>query len=68
MLEQYNKTVNIEGQLMVQIANRYILPAALGYLGRVAQSVASVKAAGGKSIFGSIAGRSRAKAETSLSQ
>jgi glutamine synthetase len=27
MLETYNKVVNIEGQLMVLIANRYILPA-----------------------------------------
>src|SRR4029078_9035841 len=28
MLEQYNKTVNIEGQLMTMLANRDILPAA----------------------------------------
>ena len=27
-VEQYNKTVNIEAQLMVLMANRYILPAA----------------------------------------
>ena len=27
-LENYNKTINIEGQLMVLMANRYILPAA----------------------------------------
>jgi glutamine synthetase len=52
MLEQYNKTVNIEGQLMVLLANRYILPAALEYQKRVAQSVSSVKAAGGKSVQG----------------
>jgi glutamine synthetase len=45
--EQYNKTINIEGQLMVLIANRYILPAALKYQTAVAQSVAAVKAAGG---------------------
>jgi len=31
MLEQYNKVVNIEGQLMVLMANRYILPAVLEY-------------------------------------
>ena len=31
MLEQYNKTVNIEGQLMVLMANRYILPAVFEY-------------------------------------
>src|SRR5215213_9704292 len=45
--EAYNKTINIEAQLMVLIANRYILPAAITYQGVVAQSVASVKAAGG---------------------
>jgi glutamine synthetase len=45
-VEQYNKTVNVEGQLMVLMANRYILPAAYRYQGELAQSVASVKAAG----------------------
>ena len=45
--EAYNKTINIEAQLMVLIANRYILPAAIAYQGAVAQSVAAVKAAGG---------------------
>ena len=45
-IEQYNKTVNIEAQLMVLLANRYILPAAYQYQGQVAQSVAAVKAAG----------------------
>jgi glutamine synthetase len=49
MVETYNKTVNVEGQLMVLLANRYILPAALEYQKQVAQSVAAVKAAGGKS-------------------
>ena len=29
MVETYNKTVNVEGQLMVLMANRYVLPAAL---------------------------------------
>src|SRR5262245_29988715 len=52
MLEQYNKTVNVEGQLMALMANRYILPAALEYQKRVAQSVAAVKSAGGKSVEG----------------
>jgi glutamine synthetase len=52
MLEQYNKTVNVEGQLMVLLANRYILPAALEYQKRVGESVAAVKAAGGKSVEG----------------
>src|SRR5439155_5175615 len=52
MLEQYNKTVNVEGQLMVLMANRYILPAAFEYQKSVAQSVAAVKAAGGRSVEG----------------
>src|SRR4051795_12759996 len=45
-VEQYNKPVNIEAQLMVLMANRYILPAAIRYQGEVAESVAAVKAAG----------------------
>jgi glutamine synthetase len=49
MVETYNKTINVEGQLMVLLANRYILPAALEYQKQVAQGVAAVKAAGGKS-------------------
>jgi glutamine synthetase len=52
MVETYNKTVNVEGQLMVLMANRYILPAALEYQKRVADSVASVKSVGGKSVEG----------------
>ena len=52
MVETYNKTVNVEGQLMVLMANRYILPAALEYQKQVAQSVSAVKAAGGKSVEG----------------
>jgi glutamine synthetase len=52
MLEQYNKTINIEGQLMVLMANRYILPAALEYQRQVAASVSAVKQAGGKSDAG----------------
>jgi glutamine synthetase len=45
-VEQYNKTINIEAQLMVLMANRYILPAAYEYQGALAQSVVAVKAAG----------------------
>ena len=45
-LEQYNKTVNIEAQLMVLMANRYILPAAYRFEGELAQSVAAMKAVG----------------------
>jgi glutamine synthetase len=52
MVETYNKTVNVEGQLMVLMANRYILPAAFEYQKDVAQSVAAVKSAGGKSVEG----------------
>jgi glutamine synthetase len=52
MVETYNKTVNVEGQLMVLMANRYILPAAFDYQKQVAQSVSAVKAAGGKSAEG----------------
>ena len=45
-LEQYNKTINIEAQLMVLMANRYILPAAFKFQGQLAETVAAVKAAG----------------------
>jgi glutamine synthetase len=48
-LETYVKTINVEAQLMVLIANRYILPAALEYQKRVADSVAAAKAAGAAS-------------------
>jgi glutamine synthetase len=52
MLETYNKVVNIEGQLMVLMANRYILPAALEYQRQVGASVSAVKSAGAKSVEG----------------
>jgi glutamine synthetase len=45
-VEQYNKTVNIEAQLMVLMANRYILPAGYRFQGQLAEAVAAVKAAG----------------------
>ena len=48
-VEQYNKTVNIEAQLMVLMANRYILPAAYRFQGQLAETVTAVKAAGGVS-------------------
>ena len=51
-LENYNKTVNVEGNLMVLMANRYILPAALEYQKDVALSVSAVKKAGGSSAQG----------------
>ena len=46
-LETYTKVVNVEAQLMVLMANRYILPAALQYQKDVADSVKSVRDAGG---------------------
>jgi glutamine synthetase len=52
MVETYNKTVNVEGQLMVLMANRYILPVVFEYQKDVAQSVSAVKAAGAKSVEG----------------
>ncbi|MEQ1910875.1 MAG: glutamine synthetase type III, partial [Vicinamibacterales bacterium] len=52
MVETYNKTVNVEGQLTVLMANRYVLPAALEYLKAVGQSVSAVKAAGSKTAEG----------------
>jgi glutamine synthetase len=45
--EAYIKTINVEAQLMVLMANRYILPAALAYQKDVAESVSAVKGAGG---------------------
>ena len=45
-LENYSKTINVEAQLMVLMANRYILPAALEFQKRVAESVVATKAAG----------------------
>ncbi|HVB38670.1 MAG TPA: glutamine synthetase III [Vicinamibacterales bacterium] len=48
-VETYNKTVNVEAQLMVLMANRYILPAAFHYQTEIADSVVALKAAGGTS-------------------
>jgi len=45
-LENYKKTINIESQLTIQIAQRMILPAALRYQSEVAQSIANLKATG----------------------
>jgi glutamine synthetase len=45
-LEQYIKTINVEAQLMVSMANRYILPAGVRYLAQVGASVAAGKSAG----------------------
>jgi glutamine synthetase len=48
-LETYIKTINVEGQMMVLMADRYILPAALEFQKDVALSVRAVKDAGGTS-------------------
>jgi len=45
-VEQYNKTINIEGLTMTGMANRYILPAALEHQRRVAETVNATAAAG----------------------
>jgi glutamine synthetase len=45
-VEQYNKTINIEAQLMVLMGNRFILPAAYRFQGELAQTVGAVKTAG----------------------
>jgi len=59
--EIYNKTVNIEAQLMVLIANRYILPAALEYQKGVGQAVVAGKAAGAPSKEGKALAKTLAK-------
>ena len=51
-LETYNKTINIEAQLMVLMANRYIVPAAFEYQKQLGQSVAAAKAGGVQSKAG----------------
>ena len=51
-LENYNKTVNVEGNLMVLMANRYILPSAFEYQKQIGQSVAAVRAGGASSVQG----------------
>ncbi len=51
-LENYNKTINVEANLMVLMANRYILPAAFEYQKNIGQSVAAVKAGGATSVQG----------------
>src|SRR5947209_3263739 len=48
LLENYIKTINIEAQITIQMANRQILPAALRYQAEVAQAIAHLKAAGAK--------------------
>ena len=46
LLERYCKEINIEGLTTLQMAKRQIMPAAMEYSGAVANTVASIKAAG----------------------
>ncbi|MGE3275297.1 MAG: glutamine synthetase III [Vicinamibacterales bacterium] len=43
-LEAYSKTINVEAQSMVLMANRYILPAALDYMAQLGGALAGAKA------------------------
>jgi glutamine synthetase len=45
-MEQYIKSVNVEAKLVTRIAKTTILPAALGYLGTLGQSITAAKGAG----------------------
>jgi glutamine synthetase len=45
-LENYHKTVNVESQLTIQIAQRMILPAALRYQEQVASAISKLKEIG----------------------
>jgi len=58
-LEQYSKTVNVEANLTAKIGRTTILPAALRYQKELADTVVSVKAAGGDpdtSLFTKVSG------------
>jgi glutamine synthetase len=48
-LETYIKTINVEAQLMVLMANRYVTPSVVRYQRELADSVTAVRAAGGES-------------------
>ncbi|HHY81656.1 MAG TPA: glutamine synthetase type III [Clostridiales bacterium] len=50
-LENYIKTIRIEALTMVEMASRQILPASLAYVRKVADTVASLNAAGADSSF-----------------
>jgi len=50
-LENYIKTIRIEALTMIEMASRQILPASLAYVGKVANTVASLNAAGTDSSF-----------------
>ncbi len=46
LLERYCKEINVEALAVLQIAKRQIMPAAIEYSGKVAESVAAIKSAG----------------------
>lgn len=50
-LENYIKTIRIEALTMVEMSSRQILPASLAYVRKVAETVASLNAAGADSSF-----------------
>ncbi|HHW68512.1 MAG TPA: glutamine synthetase type III [Epulopiscium sp.] len=50
-LENYIKTIRIEALTMIEMASRQILPASLAYVKKVADTVASLNAAGADSSF-----------------
>jgi len=50
-LENYIKTIRIEALTMIEMASRQILPASLAYVRKVADTVASLNAAGAGSSF-----------------
>jgi glutamine synthetase len=59
--EIYNKTINIEGSTMVEMAKRQILPAVISYKAHLAASISSVLGIGGnadveKDLFNRISG------------
>lgn len=45
-LEQYSMQINIEAGVMIEMAEKHIFPAASNYAGKLAGSIAAVKAAG----------------------
>lgn len=45
-LEYYSKQINIEAKVMVEMSNMQIFPAASGYAKKLADEIASIKAAG----------------------
>jgi glutamine synthetase len=51
-LEQYCKTVNVESNLVLELAKTKIYPAAMRYQTELASNIAAVKAAGGEPLDG----------------